>query len=76
MTQTAIYKMNNKDILCSPGKYSYYFVITLNGVLSIKILNLYAVHLKLILYIFTLINIYIYKYIYTCINIYINNLLM
>ena len=30
------------------GEYSQYFIITLNGVLAIKILNRYVVHLKLI----------------------------
>ena len=40
--------MSNKDILCSTGNYSHYLVITFNKVLSVKILNHYAVYLKLI----------------------------
>ena len=43
-----IKQIRNKDILYSTGKYSNYSVITLNGVYSIKILNHYAVYLKLI----------------------------
>ena len=30
-TQTTMYKVSNRDILYSTGKYSHYFVITLNG---------------------------------------------
>ena len=29
---TTLYKIGNKDILHSTGKYSHYFAITLNGV--------------------------------------------
>jgi len=44
-----IKQINNKDILYSTGKYSYYFIITLNGVYSIKLLNhCMIIYLKLI----------------------------
>ena len=37
--QTTMYKISHKDILHSTGKYSYYFIITLNGIQSIQIWN-------------------------------------
>ena len=43
LRQVTIYKVNNKDIFHSTGKYSHYFVMTLNGVWSIKVLSHYAV---------------------------------
>ena len=46
--QTTTYKISNKDILYSTGKYSHYAVINLHGVESIKILNYCIVDLKLI----------------------------
>ena len=42
-----MYKINNKDVLYSTGNYSHYLLVTFNGVQSVKILNYYAVHLKL-----------------------------
>ena len=39
----------NKDLLYSTGNYSYYLIITYNGK-SAKVLNQYAVHLKLTQY--------------------------
>ena len=41
-------KISSKDILCSTENYSYYFVITFNGVQPIIILNHFVVYLKLI----------------------------
>ena len=41
-----IKKIRNKDILHSTGNYSHYFVITLNGVPSIKISIHYIAYLK------------------------------
>ena len=35
-----IKQINNKDTLYNTGKYSHYLAITLNGVLSIKILTM------------------------------------
>ena len=41
---------SNKDILYSIRNYSQYFIITFNGIQPIKILNHYAIHLKLMYY--------------------------
>ena len=43
------HSISNKDILYSTGKYSHYLIITFNGAKSIKILNPFAIPLKLIL---------------------------
>ena len=40
--------ISNKDVLYKTGKYNHYFVILLKEVESIKTLNHYVVHLKLI----------------------------
>ena len=39
--------IGNKDILHYIGNYSHHLIITYNGVISEKILNHYATHLKL-----------------------------
>ena len=44
-----MYKINKvQGYIIQHRAYSQYFIITLNGVLSIKILNHYVAHLKLI----------------------------
>ena len=40
--------ISRQDTLYNTGNYSHHFVITLNGVESIKIQNQSAIHLKLI----------------------------
>ena len=45
-----MYKMNNQQGYIMTEKYNCYFMIMVDGVKSIKILNHYAVYLKLILY--------------------------
>ena len=42
-----IKQISNKNMLYSTGNYSHYLVINFNGVQSVKILNHYAIHLKL-----------------------------
>lgn len=39
--------ISNKDLLYSTENYTHYLVITYNGTESAKILNHYAIHLKL-----------------------------
>ena len=46
--KVCIKQMSNKDILHSTGTYSNYIVIPFNRVLSVPVLNNYAIHLKLI----------------------------
>ena len=46
--QTVRYKISYKDVMYSAGYIANIFIITLYGVQSIKILNHYVVHLKLI----------------------------
>ena len=43
--QAIIYKINGKNILYNIGEYSKYFIITVNGIQALRIVNQYIVHL-------------------------------
>ena len=61
-------EINNKDLLCSTGNYTQYFVITYEGKESKEELYIY---IYICMYVY--ICIYICMYIYVCIYIYVTD---